>query len=122
VPGARGDAGEKAAAKELRRLGMTLLEKNLRSAGAEIDLVALDGETVVFVEVKARSSAAFGAPAEAVDSRKRSRIVRAARGFLRRKGLGDHRRRYDVASVTLDGDGRPTAVHWIRAAFDEGAK
>jgi putative endonuclease len=98
---------------------MVLLERNVRLAGAEIDLVALDGETVVFVEVKARSGLAFGAPAEAVDRRKRTRVSRAARAFLKGSGLAGRRVRFDVASVTLDAAGRPTQVRWIRAAFAE---
>jgi putative endonuclease len=119
MPGARGDAGEKAAARELRRLGMELLERNVRLAGAEIDLVALDRETVVFVEVKARSGTAFGTAAEAVDRRKRARISRAARAFLLRSKLAGRPVRYDVASVDLDASGRPTGVRWVRAAFAE---
>jgi putative endonuclease len=117
MPGARGDAGEKAAARELRRQGMVLLERNVRVAGAEIDLVALDRETVVFVEVKARSGESFGAPAEAVDRRKQARISRASRAFLASSGLAGRPVRYDVASVTLDASGRPQRVRWIRAAF-----
>ncbi len=120
MAGARGEAGETAAARELARQGMTLLERNLRSAGAEVDLVALDGDTIVFVEVKARSSDAFGTAEEAVDRDKRRRIVRAARAFLRRKGLSRQPCRYDIAAVDLDARGRPTAVRWTRGAFDEG--
>jgi putative endonuclease len=120
LAGGRGEAGEAAAARELSRQGMTLLERNLRSAGAEIDLVGLDGRTIVFIEVKARSSEAFGTPEEAVDREKRRRIVRAARAFLRRKGLSRQPCRYDIAAVDLDAQGRPVAVRWTRAAFDEG--
>jgi putative endonuclease len=99
---------------------MTLLERNLRAAGGEIDLVALCGGTIVFVEVKARSSDAFGTPEEAVDFGKRRTVVRAAREFLRRKGLSDRPRRYDVAAVRLGEKGRPEEVRWTEAAFDEG--
>ena len=114
-----GQAGEEAAEKELRRRGMTLLERNVRAAGGEIDLVALDGETLVFVEVKSRSSTAFGDPAEAVDARKRQNIVRAARSLLQGKGLLGRPRRYDVASVLLDERGRALSIRWTEGAFDE---
>ena len=115
-----GQAGEKAAEKELRRRGMTLLARNVREAGAEIDLVALDGDTFVFVEVKSRRTATFGDPAEAVDVAKRRNVVRAARAFLAKRRLADRSRRYDVAAVLLDERGRATSLRWTEAAFDEG--
>ena len=71
-----GRAGERAAEKEARRRGMTVLERNLVVSGAEIDLVALDGEVLVFVEVKARRSDSHGTPEEFVDREKRGRIIR----------------------------------------------
>jgi putative endonuclease len=119
--GRPGEAGERAAEKELKRLRMTLLERNLRSAGAEIDLIALDGKTIVFVEVKSRSTGARVGPVEAVDGTKQRHIIRGAWAFLRRKGLTDQPRRYDIAAVTLGDDGRPISVSWMKAAFDEGA-
>ena len=115
-----GQAGEKAAEKELRRRGMTLLARNVREAGAEIDLVALDGDTFVFVAVKSRRTATFGDPAEAVDVAKRRNVVRAARAFLAKRRLADRSRRYDVAAVLLDERGRATSLRWTEAAFDEG--
>ena len=115
----RGAAGERAAERELKRRRMVLLERNVRAGGGEIDLVALDRDTLVFVEVKSRSSAAFGEPAEAVDAAKRGRIVRAARAFLARKRMLDRPRRYDVAAVLLDENGRPATIDWISGAFDE---
>jgi len=115
----RGAAGERAAERELKRRRMLLLERNVRAGGGEIDLVALDRDTLVFIEVKSRSSAAFGEPAEAVDAAKRTRIVRAARAFMKRKGLLDRPRRYDVAAVMLDEKGRPASIDWISGAFDE---
>ena len=119
--GRPGEAGERAAERELKKLHMTLLERNLRSAGAEIDLVALDGRTVVFVEVKSRSADARVGPLEAVDSAKRRHVIRGARAFLKRKGLTDQPRRYDIAAVTLGDGGQPVSVQWMKAAFDEGA-
>ncbi len=121
MPARSGEAGERAAERELKKLRMTLLERNLRSAGAEIDLVALDGRTIVFVEVKSRSADARVGPVEAVDSNKQSHVVRGARAFLKRKGLTDQPRRYDIAAVTLGAGGQPVSVKWIKAAFDEGA-
>ena len=115
-----GRTGERAAEKEARRRGMTVLERNLVAGGAEIDLVALDGEVLVFIEVKARSEDSHGAPAEFVDFEKRRRIIRAARAFLKRKRLLDRRRRYDIVAIRLDAKGRAENVRWMEAAFDEG--
>lgn len=114
-----GPLGERIAEKELRRQGITLLERNLRSAGGEIDLVGFERGVVVFVEVKSRTSDAFGTAEEAVDLAKRRTLVRAARAFLARKGIPDHARRYDVAAVELSRSGEPKMVRWIRNAFDE---
>ena len=116
----RGRTGEKAAERELRRRGLTILERNVRAGGGEIDIVALDEETIVFVEVKARSDASRVSPEEAVDRGKRQAVVRAARALLRRRGLLDRPRRYDVVGVHLDEKGRADSVTWSRAAFDEG--
>jgi len=115
-----GRRGERAAEKEARRRGMTVLERNLVAGGAEIDLVALDGEVLVFIEVKARRSERHGTPEEAVDAEKRRRIIRAARAFLKHKGLLDRPRRYDVVAIRLGSTGRAEDVRWTEAAFDEG--
>lgn len=73
-----GRRGERAAEKYLRRHGYRIVTRNFRAAGAEIDLIAMDGDTLVFVEVKTRRNRAAGAPEEAVDARKQSRMRRAA--------------------------------------------
>ena len=119
MPARSGEAGERAAERELRRLGMTLLERNLRAAGGEIDLLAYDRGTIVIVEVKSRSTNAPGTAAEAVTARKRRNLVRAARAHLKGKGLLRQPRRYDVAVVDLDAKGRAVEVRWTKAAFDE---
>ena len=98
---------------------MKLLERNARAAGGEIDLVALDGDTIVFVEVKSRSTLEFGDPALAVGRTKQRNLVRAARSFLKMRGLLNRPRRYDVASVLLAGRERVQSVRWIKSAFDE---
>jgi len=77
-----GRAGEDAAALFLESLGSRILQRNLRGPGAEIDLVARDGDTLVFVEVKARTGRRFGSALAAVDARKRARIRALAGDFL----------------------------------------
>jgi putative endonuclease len=110
---AGGDA-EEVAARFLARRGLQVIARNYRTRLGEIDLVARDGATLVFVEVRMRagSSARFGGAAASVDSRKRRRIEAAARQFLARLAH-EPPCRFDV--VTLDGD---AALEWHRAAFE----
>jgi putative endonuclease len=95
-----GRRGERAAARHLRRAGYRLLARNFRAAGAEIDLIAADGATIVFVEVKTRVGIASGRPEEAVDARKQERIRRAAEVYLGRHRAGDRPVRFDVIAIT----------------------
>ncbi len=113
----RGDRAEQRALRYLARNGQTCLARNFRTRGGEVDLVTLDGETLVFVEVRARQSLAFGYPEETVGWRKRRRLVQAARVFLTRYPQhGARPCRFDV--VAFYGD----RIHLITDAFrpDEG--
>jgi putative endonuclease len=106
-----GASAEQSAENCLVRAGLEIVARNYRTRFGEIDLVARDGETLVFVEVRMRSSERFGGAAASIDSHKRSRIVSAAHQFLSRLGRNPPCR-FDV--VTVDG-GSPT---WMRAAFE----
>lgn len=77
-----GAAGEALAAEFLRGLGYNIVQQNVRLPGGEIDLICRDGDTIVFVEVKARSSRAFGTALGAVDSRKQATLRRLAADYL----------------------------------------
>jgi len=116
---ALGRAGEALAARHLEGRGYRILERGFRTRNGEIDLVAADGGTVVFVEVKARSGAACGRPAEAVDGRKQYRLLRAARIWLHRHGATDAPCRFDVIEVLSAPGGEVVANH-ILDAFQEG--
>lgn len=109
---AAGSAGEAAACGALKNTGMTILERNFRRPTGEIDIIAKDKRTIVFVEVKARSSLKFGRPAEAVDKAKQLHILRTAMIYLAEKGLDDAPVRFDVVEVLPDG------IRHLRAAFD----
>jgi putative endonuclease len=100
-----GLAGEAAAAAQLAREGLTIVARGFRARCGEIDLIARDGGVVVFVEVKTRTSSAFGSPAEAVTAEKRRRIARAASLFLARSGWSDRACRFDVVEVFPVGEG-----------------
>lgn len=109
---ASGAAGENAACESLMRDGMTILERNFRRPTGEIDIIAKDRRTIVFVEVKKRSSLRFGRPAEAVDKAKKMHILRTAMLYLMEKGLDDVPVRFDIIEVL------PTGVRRLAAAFD----
>ena len=111
-----GARGEEAAARYLRRLGYQVVARDARSRYGEIDLVAVDGRTIVFVEVKTRESADTGHPTEAVDAVKRRRVSRAATAFLKSHGLLESPARFDVVAVTWPpGQRRPTIEHFPHA-------
>ncbi len=110
--------GEDAAARHLRRRGCQILGRRLRTVLGEIDLVALDGRTVVFVEVKTRESAKAGDPAEAVDLAKQRRLTRLAVAYLKRHGLLDSPARFDVVAVTWPQGSRRPAIEHIKSAYD----
>lgn len=117
-PAALGQRGEVLAAKYLRRRGYKIVARGSRGALGEIDLVAVDGRTVVFVEVKTRRSQDAGHPADAVDHDKQRRLTRLAVGYLRRHGLLEYPARFDVIAITWPaGRGKPTIEH-IQHAFD----
>jgi len=98
-----GRRGEDLAAEHLTGRGFRLIERNVRTPYGEIDLVMLDGRVVVFVEVKARTSQAFGRPGEAVGPVKRRHLSKAALSYLARRGWHDRRARFDVVAVIMDG-------------------
>ncbi len=113
-----GQRGEAAAAKYLRRLGYRILATGSRSALGELDLVALDGRTVVFVEVKTRQHAEQGRPVDAVDHDKQRRLTRLARAFLKRHKLLGHATRFDVIAVVWPPEARRPQIEHFRNAFE----
>ncbi|MEZ5238592.1 MAG: YraN family protein [Microthrixaceae bacterium] len=94
-----GRRGEELAARWYLDAGCRVIACNWRCAAGELDIVAICGDTVVFCEVKARSSTRFGSPLEAVDRTRRTRIRNAAAEFLRTRRPGGHAVRFDVAAV-----------------------
>jgi len=111
-----GGRGEAVAERFLRRRGYVIVDRNFRCPLGEIDLVALDRGTVVFVEVKTRRSRHFGSPADSIGRHKRLRLRRAAETYLSRKRLTDRSARFDVVEV-LWGDAEPVC-ELIVNAFD----
>lgn len=114
-----GSAAERTAADFLRQRGYHILERNFRCRGGEIDLIALDGGTLVFIEVKARRTLARGTPIEAVTPLKQARVCRAAQSYLLFCGRVFRRIRFDVMAVTRTR--ATTDVTHLKAAFEPTA-
>ncbi|MFQ5839350.1 MAG: YraN family protein [Candidatus Methylomirabilales bacterium] len=112
-----GAAGEQVARAFLEQAGYKILRENYRSRLGEIDLIAMEGEVLVFVEVKARQSRRFGTPQEAVGGEKQRQILRVASAFLMESRLGEIPCRFDVVAVTFRKGARGPMVEHIRDAF-----
>lgn len=110
-----GRRSERLAERHLRWRGYRIVARNFRAAGAEIDLIALDGEALVFVEVKARRTNAAGTPLAAVDERKQRRLRRAAAVFAARHRASARPMRFDVIGIV--GEGRGREIEHLRDAF-----
>ena len=113
-----GKIGEDLACEELVRRGYEILARRYRRRSGEIDIVARDGRTLVFVEVKSRDGRAFGDAAEAVTARKQRTIASLALDYIARHRLHECPCRFDVVSVVL-ADGTPT-VEVVQNAFSAG--
>ena len=109
---AKGAAAEQRAADYLQKQGLTLVERNFRVRGGEIDLICRDGRTTVFVEVRLRSRGDFGGAAASITSTKQARLILAARHWLQRHG--ETPCRFDC--VLFDGPDQPE-LQWLRDAF-----
>lgn len=113
-----GNKGERAAEKFLKRQGLRILARQYATRWGEIDLIALEKDTVVFVEVKTRSSSAGGNPAEAVDLKKQKNMTQSALYFLKQKGLLENRTRFDVVSVVWSAAAEKPTIQHEAHAFD----
>jgi putative endonuclease len=111
-----GQRGEDAAARFLKGLGYRILARHLDSPLGELDIVAVDGRTIVFVEVKTRSTTDAGQPADAIDALKQRRMTQAALAYLKAQGLLKYSARFDVVAITWPPNVRHPAIeHYINA-------
>jgi putative endonuclease len=113
---AQGAHYEDMACSYLEKKGYRILDRNVHLLKKEVDIIALDHGTVVFVEVKGRRSARFGRAFEAVGTRKQRHLVQLAGAYLGRHRLWDRQCRFDVVSVVLEDESRPRFEH-IQNAF-----
>ena len=111
-----GRKGERIACRFLLRRGFDILARRYRKGRGELDIIAFEDETLVFIEVKTRSSARYGEPWEFVDERKRLVIRRTADSFIAEHNLGCYTYRFDIVAVLLSRDSKHE-VRLFRNAF-----
>lgn len=112
-----GAKGEKLAVDFLREIGMTIICTNYRCRYGEIDIIAKDRETTVFIEVKSRSGLAFGTPSAAVTRRKQGQITKVAQHYLVDKSSTDIPLRFDVVAILVSSLRKPE-IEYIPNAFE----
>ena len=122
APKSLGQRGEDYAARYLQRLGYQIVDRHVDLRVGELDLIAVDsraanGRTVVFVEVKTRTSTDAGLPAEAVDEERQRRMTRAALAYLKSHGLLEHAARFDVIALLWPDGAREPSVSHVQDAF-----
>lgn len=110
-----GKAGEEIARRYLRTHGLTILQSNYRCERAEVDIVAEEGEVLVFCEVKMRTNDRYGAPEYAITPRKQRQVKKAALGYLAEHGIDDKICRFDV--VAIEQSGTAMEIRHLRNAF-----
>lgn len=113
-----GNRGERAAVRFLKTQGFRILDVQHRNAFGEIDIIALDGRQVVFVEVKTRTTDEQGQPFEAVDRRKQEKLTRVALAWLKKKRRLTEPARFDVISILWPNHSRTPDIRHFRNAFE----
>ena len=113
-----GDVGEEIAARELVRRGYTVRERNWRCPEGELDIIAEQGESLVFVEVRARRGDRFGTPEESITPAKRAHLIAAAQAYLQAQSLQDRDWRIDVVAVAMSDRGQLQRVDVIENAIE----
>ncbi len=114
-----GKAGEEIAARHLEAIGYEILERNVRFRVGEIDIVARDHETLVFIEVRARRTQRWGSALESVGPAKQRKLIQLARYYLASRKVRDHTCRFDVVGVTWEGaQGVGPRIDHVTGAFD----
>ena len=112
----RGQHGEDIASTYLEQQGYRIAQRNYRNRYGEIDIIAWDDSTLVFIEVKTTTAQAFGPPSEKVDTRKQRKLTSVAMAYVLQHHIRNTSLRFDVIGVTLTPQGAPEVAH-IQAAF-----
>ena len=115
---ALGNLGEELASQMLQELGYTILDTNYRCRWGEVDIVAQEGDDIVFVEVRTRSSARFGTPEESITGAKTQRLVATAQEYLQSKQLDSTNWRIDLVAVRMRSDGQLQSIDHLKHAVE----
>ena len=117
-----GSRSERAAARFLKRLGYRILARNFSCQLGELDIIALDGSSVVFVEVRSTEAGSMEKPAASVDLKKQQKLTRLALFYLQKKRLLNQSARFDVLTVRWPADQREPTIHHFANAFEATGK
>ena len=111
-----GRRGEELALRKIKRLGYICIARNYRCALGEVDLIAKDGDTLVFIETKTRKGASLAYAKEAIDARKRRQLSKVALAFMKANNCCEVKSRFDVVAVSLQG--KQARIEVIKNAFE----
>jgi putative endonuclease len=111
-----GNLGEELALKKIRRLGYKKVIRNYRCPLGEVDLIARDGDTLVFLEIKTRKGKSVGYAKEAVDARKRRQLSKAALAYMKSNDCMEAKARFDVVAINIEGNRAHIEV--VKDAFE----
>ena len=117
-----GQRGERAAERFYLRQGMVVIDRGFQDKFGEIDLIVIDDDTIVFVEVKTRTSDVMGRPEEAVDDTKQEHLTKTAIGFLKWNRLTECRARFDVIAIIWPNESDEPAIEHFENAFEPVGK
>ncbi len=112
-----GDFGEAEAVAHLENEGYIILKKNFRCKLGEIDIIAADGDTLAFIEVKTRSTEKYGKPGEFVNYKKQNKIIKTALQYIVLNNLTDWMSRFDIVEVLVDKDDKVKSISLLKDAF-----
>lgn len=112
-----GQIGEKIAQDFLKNKGLKLIEANFNCRYGELDLIMADKDTLVFVEVKYRSSRAYGGALHAISPTKKKKLIRTALFYMQQKGMSNNPARFDVIAINNSGNKDDNEILWIENAF-----
>ncbi len=107
-----GALGERLAVSHLKKMGYKIRDINYRCRLGEVDIIAYDGKSYIFIEVKTRTSFFFGRPIESIDHRKQGHLVRVALNYIKAKQLGDCSYRFDAIEVLFEGE-KLSEIHHV---------